>query len=79
MGSKLVKGKGVRRRRSRTTNKKRIDVSVEALDYRNPDLLKKFLTETGKVLPRRITGMPSKLHRKLNREVKRARNLLLVK
>jgi len=80
MGSKLVKGKGTRRRRtSRTTTKKRIDVNVEALDYRNPDLLKKFITESGKILPRRITGMPSKLHRKLNSEIKRARNLLLVK
>jgi small subunit ribosomal protein S18 len=80
MGSKLVKGKGSRRRRSsRNNNKKRIDVNVEALDYRNPDLLKKFVTESGKILPRRITGMPTKLHRKLNTEIKRARNLLLVK
>jgi small subunit ribosomal protein S18 len=79
MGSKLVKGKGTRRRSTRTTTKKRIDVNVEAIDYRNPDLLKKFVTESGKILPRRITGMPSKLHRKLNTEIKRARNLLLLK
>lgn len=79
MGSKIVKGKVKRRRSGRVINKKRIDVSTEALDYRNPDLLKKFVTESGKILPRRITGMPSKLHRKLNQEIKRARNLLLVK
>ncbi|MDX6767563.1 MAG: 30S ribosomal protein S18 [Candidatus Methylacidiphilales bacterium] len=79
MGSKIVKGKTKRRRSGRIVNKKRIDVSTEALDYRNPDLLKKFVTESGKILPRRITGMPSKLHRKLTQEIKRARNLLLVK
>jgi len=79
MGSKIVKGKVKRRRSGRVINKKRIDVSTEALDYRNPDLLKKFVTESGKILPRRITGMPSKLHRKLTQEIKRARNLLLVK
>jgi small subunit ribosomal protein S18 len=79
MGSKLVKGKAARRRTTRTTPKKRIDVNAEAIDYRNPDLLKKFVTESGKILPRRITGMPSKLHRKLTTEIKRARNLLLLK
>jgi small subunit ribosomal protein S18 len=79
MGSKLVKGKAARRRATRTTPKKRIDVNAEAIDYRNPDLLKKFVTESGKILPRRITGMPSKLHRKLTTEIKRARNLLLLK
>jgi small subunit ribosomal protein S18 len=79
MGVKPTK-KNTRRRRSRRNyNKKRIDISSEALDYKNPDMLKKFLTERGKILPRRITGMPSKLHRKLIREIKRARNVLLVK
>ncbi|MDR0533022.1 MAG: 30S ribosomal protein S18 [Verrucomicrobiales bacterium] len=79
MGVKPTK-KNTRRRRSRRNhNKKRIDISSEALDYKNPDMLKKFLTERGKILPRRITGMPSKLHRKLVREIKRARNVLLVK
>ena len=79
MGVKPTK-KNVRRRRSRRNyNKKSIDISSEALDYKNPDMLKKFLTERGKILPRRITGMPSKLHRKLIREIKRARNVLLVK
>lgn len=78
MGAKISKNK-VRRRRSRTHNKKRIDISTEAIDHKNPDMLKKFVTERGKMLPRRITGMPAKLHRKLTREIKRARNLLLVK
>ncbi|MDD5261113.1 MAG: 30S ribosomal protein S18 [Methylacidiphilales bacterium] len=78
MGAKIKK-KGRRPRRSRLNNKKRIDISNEAIDHKNPDMLKKFVTERGKMLPRRITGMPAKLHRKLTREIKRARNLLLVK
>jgi len=79
MGVKPTKKNARRRRSRRNYNKKRIDISSEALDYKNPDMLKKFLTERGKILPRRITGMPSKLHRKLVREIKRARNVLLVK
>jgi small subunit ribosomal protein S18 len=68
-----------RPRRNRTANRKRIDINSEALDFRNVELLRKFVTERGKILPRRITGMPAKLHRKLTREIKRARNVLLVK
>lgn len=71
--------KGRRRRSSSRSSRRRIDVNVEAIDYRNPELLKKFITESGKILPRRITGMPAKLHRKLTKQIKRARNLLLVK
>ena len=78
MGATINKNK-VRRRSRRSHNKKRIDISTEAIDHKNPDMLKKFVTERGKMLPRRITGMPAKLHRKLTREIKRARNLLLVK
>jgi len=68
-----------RPRRNRTANRRRIDINSEALDFRNVELLRKFVTERGKILPRRITGMPAKLHRKLTREIKRARNVLLVK
>lgn len=75
MGKKITKP----RRRNRTASRRRIDVNMEAVDYRNPDMLKKFVTEKGKIIPRRITGMPAALHRKLTREIKRARNLLLIK
>jgi small subunit ribosomal protein S18 len=68
-----------RRRPPRSYPKKRIDINTEAIDYKNTELLKKFLTEKGRILPRRITGMPTKLHRKLVREIKRARNVLLIK
>ncbi len=68
-----------RRRSLRSMPKRRIDVNPEAIDFKNSELLKKFVTEKGRILPRRITGMPSKLHRKLVREIKRARNVLLIK
>jgi len=74
-----IKKNAKRPRRNRTANRKRIDINAEALDFRNVELLRKFVTERGKILPRRITGMPAKLHRKLTREIKRARNVLLLK
>ena len=77
--SATPKNKNTRRRNPRTTTKRRIDINAEAIDFKNTELLKKFVTEKGRILPRRITGMPSKLHRKLVREIKRARNVLLLK
>jgi len=61
--------------------KKRID-QIETynlvIDYKKPDTLKKFLTERGKILPRRITGTNAKNQRMLVREIKRARFLGLL-
>ena len=59
--------------------RRRIDISLDAIDWKNPDILRKFITENGKILPRRVTGMPARLHRKLNQAIKRARNALLLK
>ena len=67
------------RRMNRSTSRKRIDINGEAIDFRNVELLRKFITETGKILPRKITGMPANLHRQLNTAIKRARNALLLK
>ncbi len=44
-------------------------------DYKNPDGLRRFITDRGKILPRRITGTCAKHQRKLTREIKRARVL----
>ncbi len=67
------------RRMNRSTTRRRIDINGEAIDFRNVELLRKFITETGKILPRKITGMPAALHRQLNTAIKRARNALLLK
>jgi small subunit ribosomal protein S18 len=46
--------------------------------YTNPELLARFTTESGKLIPRRITGLPAWLHRKVVREIKRARAVNLL-
>jgi small subunit ribosomal protein S18 len=58
--------------------RRRMDIPVEKLIYTNPELLSRFLTETGKLIPRRTTGLPAWLHRKVTREVKRARAVNLL-
>ncbi len=67
------------RRANRIMPRRRIDIALEALDYKNPDILKRFVTESGKILPRRLTGMPAHFHRKITREIKRARAVLLMR
>ncbi|MEW5817818.1 MAG: 30S ribosomal protein S18 [Spirochaetota bacterium] len=47
-------------------------------DYKNADLLRRFTTERGKILPRRITGTCAKHQRLLARQIKRARMLALL-
>ena len=48
------------------------------MSYRNPDELKRFVTERGKILPRRITGTCAKHQRQLSLVIKRARVLALL-
>lgn len=50
----------------------------EPIDYKDVDLLRKFITERGKVLPRRITGLTAKQQRDLTQAIKRARLLALL-
>ncbi len=77
MQPKTAKRRSAFRRANRTMPRRRIDIAIEAIDYKNPDLLKKFVTESGKILPRRVTGMPAHLHRKITREIKRSRSVLV--
>lgn len=48
------------------------------IDYKEPDALRRFITERGKILPSRITGTCAKHQRKLALEIKRARALALL-
>lgn len=50
----------------------------DPIDYKDVDLLRKFITERGKILPRRITGLTAKQQRALTRSIKRARILALL-
>lgn len=45
------------------------------IDYKNPELLRRFITEAGKIRPRRQTGTCAKHQRELARAIKRARHL----
>ena len=47
-------------------------------DYKNTDLLKQFITETGKIMPARVTGITASTPRKVTKSVKIARFLALL-
>ena len=47
-------------------------------DYKNPELLKNFVTERGKILPRRVTGTCAKHQRRLTNAIKKARIMALM-
>ncbi|HVL02228.1 MAG TPA: 30S ribosomal protein S18 [Dongiaceae bacterium] len=51
---------------------------VVEIDYKDLDTLKNYITETGKIVPSRITGTSAKYQRQLARAVKRARALALL-
>lgn len=50
----------------------------DPIDYKDVELLRKFITERGKILPRRITGLTSQQQRELTCSIKRARLLALL-
>ncbi len=51
---------------------------IDNIDYKEVGKLRRFITERGKVLPRRITGNCAKHQRELTRAIKRARNIALL-
>ena len=52
--------------------------STVEINYKDADGLRKYLTEGGKILPRRLTGLSAKQQRELTTAIKRARHLALV-
>ncbi|HCZ49571.1 MAG TPA: 30S ribosomal protein S18 [Gammaproteobacteria bacterium] len=51
---------------------------VKEIDYKDLDTLKQYISETGKIIPTRITGTSARYQRQLTRAVKRARFLALL-
>ena len=51
---------------------------IKYIDYKDPEFLKKFLNEQGKILPRRITGTSLKFQRRVATAVKRAPQIALL-
>ncbi len=73
---------GPRRRRTRRFPRPKIcRFTVEGylyIDYKDYRLLKEFLTERGKIIPRRITGTSARYQRMLTRALKQAREIALL-
>lgn len=78
MQPKTPQARSSYRRHNRPMPRRRIDIQVADIHYKNVELLSNFVTESGKILGRRITGVPAHLHRKITREIKRARACLLM-
>jgi small subunit ribosomal protein S18 len=86
MPRKTNKEKNDRRSSRRGTTEKRqprpkpkIDFTEDAIDFKNTTLLRQFVTDQGRILPRKYTGLPAHYQRKLNKAIKRGRQMLLVK
>lgn len=60
------------------TTKKIKRVIEGYIDYKDAKQLQKFITDQGKIIPRRITGLSAKQHRQLVRAIKRARHLAIL-
>jgi len=51
---------------------------IEEVDYKDVAILKDFITETGKIVPSRVTGTKAKYQRQLSTAIKRARYIALL-
>lgn len=72
--------RGDRGERGDKGKKSRFNFSEKELviDYKNPQLLKNFLTDRGKIIPARISGLTARQQRSLTKAIKRARMLALL-
>jgi small subunit ribosomal protein S18 len=59
-------------------NKKARRVITDYIDYKDSKKLQKFISDQGKIIPRRITGLSAKQHRELVRAIKRARQVAIL-
>jgi len=53
-------------------------LGIAEVDFKDLKLLREYITETGKIIPARMTGTSAKYQRQLNKAVKRARHLSLI-
>ena len=51
---------------------------IDTIDYKDAEKLKKYVSDKGKILPRRVTGACAKHQRKITEAVKRARTIALL-
>jgi small subunit ribosomal protein S18 len=73
------RGRPPTRERRPPRPKPKVDFTADALDFKNTTLLRQFVTDQGRILPRKYTGLPAHYQRRLNRAIKRARQMLLMR
>lgn len=78
MSEKKEYKKNMRGRRARKKVCAFCSEKSEAIDYKDINKLRKFVTERGKILPRRISGTCAKHQRELTSSIKRSRNIALL-
>ena len=71
------RGGGGRRGSKRKVDPFLIDKSL-TIDWRDPQVLSRFITERGKIVPRRVSGVTAKNQRQLAKAIKRARQMGLL-
>ncbi|MDP2300890.1 MAG: 30S ribosomal protein S18 [Ignavibacteria bacterium] len=54
------------------------EAKIKYIDYKDVKLLQKYITDQGKIIPKRITGTCAKYHRELTTAIKRARHMGLI-
>jgi small subunit ribosomal protein S18 len=57
----------------------KVDFTLDSLDFKNVALLRQYVTDAGRILPRKYTGLPARYQRRMTRAVKQARQMLLMK
>lgn len=60
------------------TTKKVRKVITDYIDYKDSKKLQKFVTDQGRIIPRRITGLSATQHRELIKAIKRARHIAIM-
>ncbi|HEY1172001.1 MAG TPA: 30S ribosomal protein S18 [Verrucomicrobiae bacterium] len=83
MARKNNKEKSSSRRSGTSTRiqrpKPKIEFTIDAIDFKNVTLLRQFVTDQGRILPRKYTGLSAQYQRRLTSAIKRARQALLMK
>jgi small subunit ribosomal protein S18 len=62
----------------KTRNCKFSRAGIEYIDYKDTEVLQRFMNDQGRILPRRVTGTSAKYQRQLSRAIKRARFLGMI-
>lgn len=74
----MAKARSFGRRRGRRKVDRFLADKSLVIDYKDPSVLKYFITERGKIVPRRVSGLTAKNQRKVTQAVKRARMIALM-